>query len=205
MVYKCPILISIMGSNFHKTILAKRADELSLSMLRAAAERAKKELNFDELMGRGRFKIVILADNVAGRPADFVLELQSAIREQGFPCNSGSNFHEKMEDCFDENVEEEIGKNDLILLINGTNPGLIDESKLIRKTPELKKKTLFFFAYSNEDQLLEYASKKMFPIDFKYPVPYKYQTELKAKVLFGVLHWYYYKYRLQDLQKKEGG
>lgn len=108
-----------------------------------------------------------------------------------------------MKGCFDEEVEEQIIKNDLIIMINGVRPATIGESKKTRIDPEWKKKTLFFFKYKDYNELKSFAINKDFPIDFKFPIPYRENEELEAKLLFGILHWHYYKFRQNRINKGE--
>src|SRR3989344_5349648 len=133
---------------------------------------------------------------------EFILRLQDKIASEGFPCKTGSQLHKALKGAFLDYIEKQIIKEDLIIMINGVRPGSLDESKFLRLTPEAKKKTLFFFNYSDFEKLKQCATEKLFPIDYKFPLPFKDNEELEAKVVFGVLHWHYYQFRKN--QKKEG-
>ncbi|MEK6958188.1 MAG: hypothetical protein AABW99_04400 [archaeon] len=195
----------MVEGNFHKIFLAGRAKKISREVLSKSVEKAKSDKSLPEKMARGKLKIVILADNKKeGIPKEFTIHIQRKIQELGFPCLLGTDYYTNIEECFEEDVEAEIGLNNLILLINGKKPALVGESKLARLVEKWKKKTLFFFQYGTYDELKAFAVKKQFPVDFKFPIPYKGRGELESKVLFGVLHWHYYKYRHEDSIYKEG-
>ncbi|PIN85117.1 MAG: hypothetical protein COV47_03870 [Candidatus Diapherotrites archaeon CG11_big_fil_rev_8_21_14_0_20_37_9] len=185
--------------DFHKEFLSKRAKKITKEILEKSSEKAKQDKSFSEKLARGKLKIIILADNKEeGVPGEFTINLRGKIQELGFPCALGSEYYNQMEDCFDEDIETEIGLNNVIILLNGRNPVLVGESKMTRLIENWKNKTLFFFQYETEEELKARAVNKEFPIDFKYPIPYTNLADLEAKTLFGVLHWHYYKYRHRD-------
>lgn len=189
---------------YYKNFLAEQGKQLSKKDFEASVKRAKQDKELTEKIARGDLKVVVLADNRKdGVSSELAIDLKNEIQDLGFRCTLGSDYYERLVECFDEEVEEEIGNHDLIVLINGKRAATIGESKNARKTIEWKKKTLFFFEYGDCEELLEYATKKKFPIDFKFPIPYRGEAELKAKVLFGVLHWHYYKYRKKKAEDKK--
>ena len=193
-----------MQSN-HKSTMVNEAVKIQRQNIEDAIKKARQDSLFKEKIARGKCRISLLADNTKeGIPKEFILKLRDEIEDLGFLCFLGSKIYELMRGSFNKNTEAEIEKSSLILIINGVRPGTVGESKKIRIEEEWKKKSLFFFKYENYEELTQYALNKEFPIDFRFPIPYKENEELKAKVLFGTLHWHYYKYRNHDKMYNEG-
>lgn len=183
-------------TNFHKNYLLREAKKITLQQIKEGSKRARKDHLLSENLARGQFTVALLADNRKNNvPTELIVKLQKKISQLGFTCTLGNAYYQWMNGCFDNEVEEEIVKNDLIIMVNGKRPATIGESKKTRLDPEWKKKALFFFRYKDYDELKSYAINKSFPIDFKYPIPYRDNAELEAKIIFGVLHWHYYKFR----------
>jgi len=174
---------------FHKKYLAEHLKAVTRKDLEESAKRAQEDNILPELIAKSNFRVIILADNKDQEVEDeFILRLQDKIASEGFPCKTGSQLHKALKGAFLDYIEKQIIKEDLIIMINGVRPGSLDESKFLRLTPEAKKKTLFFFNYSDFEKLKQCATEKLFPIDYKFPVPFKDNEELEAKVVFGVLH-----------------
>lgn len=189
-----------MQKAYLQEFIKKRVKNKKETILQSV-ERAKNTKELDEIMARGEFQVILLADNETdGIPQKFIKALQEKIETMGFVCVLGNEYYDRGGCCFTGDIEKLMDNCDLFILINGDHHGTMDESKKIRDTPEWKKKSLFFFQYKDGNHLVGLAKDKQFPIDFKYPIPYLNEAELEAKVLFGVLHWHYYQYN-----KKKGG
>lgn len=162
--------------------------------LQTPKERGEIEKN----IRKAEFPVLLLGDNdQPGKPSKFLEDLQAEIcLEHGFRCALGSHIYFVQQDKFEAEIEKEMFADPkyprLIILVSGKGFGTIGESKLIRLRSDLNERTIFFFDHErNYKQLMEWAIKKQFPIEYKYPIPYTGKEELHAKIIFGLLHWFY--------------
>ncbi len=187
------------AQNYHKRFFKEIAlEEISRKKLEEDISRIKDKSELREkVLSKGAFSIVVLgANEKPGEPSKILLELQEAIQKEGFPCNLGKDYFEEGQGYFEDEIQRiMLESNKLVIMVNSSNTGVVDESKAIRDNTEWKRKTLFFFEYEDCNSLIQLAKEKKYPIYFKFPIPFKGEKELKAKVLFGIYHCYMYELR----------
>ena len=153
------------------------------------------------------FPVLILGDNEKpGIPSKILEDIQSSIGEMGFICALGTHIYAFNKGRFESEIENEIFEQSklpkLILMVDGEGFATIGESKIILSRAELNKRTLYFFDHNGDyDYLVKLAEDKKFPVEYKYPIPYHGDRELKGKALFGVLHCFYWYWRFKRAQE----
>ncbi|MBI5553830.1 MAG: hypothetical protein HY917_03765 [Candidatus Diapherotrites archaeon] len=167
--------------------------------LRTPQERMEMEKN----IRKAEFPVLLLGDNEEpGKPGSFLQGLQTEVAlEYGFRCALGSNIHLLQKGKFEGEIEQEMLDNPefpkLIILVSGKGFGTLREASHIRLTPNTDRTLFFFDHHGDYDGLILLASDKKFPVEFKYPIPYTGEKELRAKILFGILHCFYRYYRFK--------
>ncbi|MBU2100825.1 hypothetical protein KKB11_06340, partial [Candidatus Micrarchaeota archaeon] len=185
------------SDNYHKKFFKQLSpEEISEKAIKESIRKVKDKQELREkVIEKGQYTVLILGENEKeDTPSEKLLKLQDSIWKEGFPCCTiGSQYYKIGKKLSDQDIQQQmLEESNLIILVNSNRPGVVDESKAIRKTKEWKRKTLFFFEYEDYEDLVSLARSKQYPIDFKFPIPYKGFEELKAKVLFGVHHFYMY-------------
>lgn len=197
--------------NFHKEFFKNLPNEIPQKVIEESIKRVRdKQKLIESVIGKGQYSVLLLGPNEnEGAPSKEILTLQGAIQKEGFPCCTiGSQYYETAGRELSEadTRKDMLDNSDLIILVDSTRPGVVTESMAIINNAEWKRKTIFFFKYSDYDALVDIARAKKYPIQFKFPIPYKEFEELKAKVLFGVHHCYMYisrKAGLESTKKRE--
>jgi len=187
-------------ANFFKKELKLEPKQLTLEYMRKQGRKIQTPYERERVersIRKAEYPVLILGDNEKPAQPSKVLEaLQAEIGQRGFLCALGSHIYFMKKGEFEDEIERQMLENPdfpmLILLVSGSGFGTIGESKHICLEPELNGKTLFFFDHNGDyDRLIELAEKKQFPVQFKYPIPYSGHSELRGKVIFGVLHCFY--------------
>ena len=195
------------SAEFFKNQLKLDPKRLSLDYIKSQDSKLDSLEKLEEIeknIRKAEFPVLVLGDNEKpGKPLTILEAIQRSIAELGFLCAIGTHIHELNKGGFEAEIEQKMLENPckLIVLISGQKPGTIGETKIISLKKEANNKTLFFFDYNGDyTRLVNLAKEKKFPMEFKYPIPFTGHEELKAKVLFGVLHCFYryYKYKRKE-------
>ncbi len=185
---------------FFKNELKLDPKQLTLEYMKqqdALIKTKEQRLELEWNIRKAEYPVLVLGDNIEpGKPSPFLETLQKEIAKRGFLCAIGSHIYLIQTGRFEAEIEKDMMQNPnhprQIILVSGKGFATIGESKLIRLKEDLNNKTLFFFDHEkNYEKLVLLAEKKQFPIEFKYPIPYTGEEELKAKILFGILHCFY--------------
>ncbi len=202
------------SAEFFKSELKLDSKQLTIEFMKAQDAKFSSPSTLEEIeknIRHAEFPVLVLGDNeLPGKPLPFLEELQTEIYQLGFLCGLGTHIHELSKGSFEHEIEQAMLESPckLIVLISGKNRGTLGEEKYIRLKDEINNKTLFFFDHKKDyNYLVSLAKEKRFPVEFKYPIPYNGQEELKAKVIFGVLHCFYryYKYKRRQPEKNNNG
>ncbi|MBN2127306.1 MAG: hypothetical protein JW703_02840 [Candidatus Diapherotrites archaeon] len=189
-----------VSEKFFKNELKLEPEQLTLKYMREqnAKFKSQKELiELEKSIRKAEFPVLLLGDNEEpGKPSRFLEKIQQDFFELGFHCGLGSHIYAVQKGRFEDEIEQEMFCDPacpkIIVLVSGKGFGTIGESKLIRLRPELNNKTLFFFDHEkNYENLINLVKEKKYPVEYKYPIPYTGLKELRAKILFGTLHWFY--------------
>ncbi|MBI4044201.1 MAG: hypothetical protein HY392_00665 [Candidatus Diapherotrites archaeon] len=198
------------SAEFFKNQLKLGPKQLSIEYMKSQDSKLYSLERLEEIeknIRKAEFPVLVLGDNEKpGEPEEILEELQISIAELGFLCAIGTHIHELNKGGFETEIEQKMLETPckLIVLISGQKPGTIGESKVISLKEEINNKTLFFFDYKGDyTRLVNFAKEKKFPVELKYPIPYSGQEELKAKVLFGVLHCFYRYYKYKRKEKNQ--
>ena len=115
------------------------------------------------------------------------------LRLKGINCLIGNDYMQKANGIREKDLRESYLQDaDIIVFINGTSPGTVEESIAIRKDKKINSKTMAFFKYSSSKELADIPDKQDYLTEFKFPLPYKETEELKAKIIFVVKHMILY-------------
>ncbi len=200
-----------LSAKFFKKELKLAPQQLTLEYLKQQNIKIQSPEKLEELernIRKTKFPVLILGDNEEpGKPSSTLEKLQQDITKLGFLCGLGSHIYFIQNGKFEAEIEREMLDDPdypkLIILVAGERFGTIGESKVIRLRDDLNSKTLFFFDHKGDyEWLIELATNKQFPVEFKYPIPYTGEKELNAKVLFGVLHCFYRYWYFKRSMKK---
>ncbi len=189
-----------LSSKIFKQELKLDPKELTLEYMKQQDKKLGKPEVVKEIeksIRKAEFPVLILGDNEKpGEPSKILEGFQKDIVIMGFRCALGSHIYAINEGKFEDDIERKMLEDTkypkLIIMISGKGFATIGEAKIVRSREDLKDKTLFFFDHEGDfEKLVNLAKEKRFPIEFKYPIPYCGEKELKGKVLFGVLHCFY--------------
>lgn len=161
--------------------------------LKKALEEAKMNDEFRR-KNFGKYGVLLCGDHSGNKiNLEFLRNLKKELRGNGITCQLGEDYIKEAEGVRQKDIfESYLNDADIIVLINGENPGTVDESKYIREERKLKKKTIAFFRYSDYNTLKQIPNLQDYRTEFKYPVPYREVEELKAKIVFGTKHMILY-------------
>jgi hypothetical protein len=194
-----------MESLIKKKLAKVPESQFKEARIKKSISKIKNKQEFRE-KNKGKYLILICGDHRSHlMNLKKLKEIKDAIESKGIICVLGKDYMKRCKGARQKEITDEYLENpDLIVLVDGKGDGTREESSIIRKDNQLKKKTLFFFKYKTLNQLSnKIPEKKDFVSEFKYPIPYKSYKELKAYILFGVQHWVNYKInRKSDNRRK---
>ncbi|GEM_PF-2564293 len=161
--------------------------------LEKALQKARRNDHFRKL-NYGRFKVLICGDhNGEEINLGFLEEFKQELRLKGINCWIGNDYIQKAKGINEKDIRESyLNDSDIIVFINGSSAGTIEESNAIRKDKKLNSKTIAFFKYASYTELAGIPDRQNYITEFKYPAPYKELEELRAKITFGVKHMILY-------------
>lgn len=162
----------------------------SRERLEKAVEPAKRHDRFRK-SNYGKYLVLLCGDHKGKEiNLEYLEQLKRNLRVgHGINCWLGNDYIREAGKVRERDIQKAYLRDaDIIAFIDGNSAGTLDESGDIRKMPELKRKTIAFFRYTDFAELVSIPDRQGHISEFKYPMPYRELDELEAKITFGLKH-----------------